>query len=556
MGGAVATTTRDHEGPGTPGATTSGVTLKHAVFWPPFLAMLLTAGLNLVLPDWFGERFKAANDWLLAHCGWLFVTSAFASLAMCLWVCVSPLASVRLGGADAKPLLRFWDWFAITLCTTIAVGILFWSTAEPVSHFIDPPRSLGIAPRSPEAARFALAALYLHWTIVPYAIYAAAGLVFAFVHANMRLPYSLGSTLVPLLGPRLAGRLGGIVDGLCLFALVAGMSASLGTGILTIAGGLEEVAGIGGGPVLWGLVAVAIVATFVISSGTGLMKGIRILSDVNAKGLLLLGVVVLLLGPTLEILTAGSAALGEFARRFFGVGLGMGLASSDPWARRWSVFYWAVWLAWTPVTACFLGRIAHGRTVREYMLVNLLLPSLFCIAWMAVFGTTALRLEQGGADLASAVASDRYESVSYAVLRSLPGGALLVAFYLAAAFVCFVTSADSNTSAMASISSRGMTPENPEGSLVTKVAWGLLVGLTAWAMITFANVDGIRYLSNLGGLPATILVLLMLGSLAVIILNHRRLDVTAAGEPGAEPRPSSGLPSRRPDGDGSGAGRG
>lgn len=520
---------------------TPRVTLKHGVFWPPFLAMLVTAGLNLALPEAFGARFRLANDWLLDHCGWLFVAAAFASLGMCLWVCVSPFARVRLGGPDATPLLAFWDWFAITLCTTIAVGILFWSTAEPVSHFVDPPRSLGLEPRSPEAARFALAALYLHWTFVPYAIYAAAGLVFAFAHSNMRLPYSLGSTLVPLLGPRLAGRLGGIVDGLCLFALVAGMSASLGTGILTIAGGLEEVCGIRGGALVWAAVAAAIVATFVVSSGTGLMKGIRILSDVNAKGLLLLGAVVFLLGPSLEILSAGAAALGEFARRFVGVGLEMGLGATDPWARKWSVFYWAVWLAWTPVTACFLGRIAHGRTVREFMLVNLLLPSLFCIAWMAVFGTTALRLEQGGTDLAGEVAANRYENVSYAVLRSLPGGAWLVAFYLAAAFVCFVTSADSNTSAMASISSRGMSQENPEGGLGTKVAWGLLVGLTAWAMITFANVDGIRYLSNLGGLPATLLVLSVLGSLGVIILRHRELDATGGGPaPGAPPPPPTG----------------
>jgi len=535
------TTSDDGDGVGRSGDAAARVTLRHGVFWPPFLAMLVTAGLNLALPEAFGTRFRLANDWLLDHCGWLFVAAAFASLGMCLWVCVSPFARVRLGGVDATPLLAFWDWFAITLCTTIAVGILFWSTAEPVSHFVDPPRSLGLEPRSPEAARFALAALYLHWTFVPYAIYAAAGLVFAFAHSNMRLPYSLGSTLVPLLGPRLAGRLGGLVDGLCLFALVAGMAASLGTGILTIAGGLEEVCGIRGGAPVWAGVAAAIVATFVVSSGTGLMKGIRILSDVNAKGLLLLGVVVFLLGPSLEILSSGAVALGEFARRFVGVGLEMGLGGGDPWARKWSVFYWAVWLAWTPVTACFLGRIAHGRTVREFMLVNLLLPSLFCIAWMAVFGTTALRLEQGGTDLAGEVAANRYENVSYAVLRSLPGGAWLVAFYLAAAFVCFVTSADSNTSAMASISSHGMSRENPEGGLGTKVAWGLLVGLTAWAMITFANVDGIRYLSNLGGLPATLLVLLVLGSLGVIILRHRELDATGGGPPpGAPPPPRAG----------------
>lgn len=530
--------TRDQPEP----ARTGPVKLNHLVFWPPFLLLLLTAALNLAFPEWFGEPFRKANDWLIANCGGLFVVCAFGSLAMCGWICVSPFGAVRLGGRAARPLLRFWDWFAITLCTTIAVGILFWSTAEPVSHYLHPPESLGIKPASDDSARFAMAALFLHWTFVPYSIYCAAALVFAFAHFNMRLPYSTGSALAPLLGRVAAKRLGPVIDGICLYALVAGMAASLGTGILTIAGGLTELWQIRGTPVIWALVALAIVATFIVSSATGLMHGIRILSDINAKGLLLLGVVVFLLGPWLLILTLGGSAVVEFVQRFVGTGLGLSLLSDDPWPRQWSVFYWAVWLAWTPVTACFLGRIAYGRTVREFMLVNFILPSLFCIAWMAVFGVTALTLERNGAGLGGLVDGQQYESVSYAVLRSLPAGGAMIVFYLLSAFVCFVTSADSNTTAMAGISSRNVSLEHPEGSLATKVAWGLLVGLVAWTMITFANVDGIRYLSNLGGFPAALLVLLMLASLVVIQFRHQRLGVV--DDDAADARPAAEEPCR------------
>jgi glycine betaine transporter len=499
--------------------------------------MLVTAGLNLAFPDWFGERFKTANDWLISNCGGLFVVCAFASLAMCLWICVSPFGAVRLGGKKAQPLLKFWDWFAITLCTTIAVGILFWSTAEPVSHFVEPPKGLGIEPRSEEAERFALSALYLHWTFVPYSIYCAASLAFAFAHYNMRLPFSLGSTLVPVIGRRLAERFGALVDGLCLFALVAGMAASLGTGILTIAGGLNELWRVPSSPWVWAAVALAIVLTFTVSSATGLMKGIRILSDINAKGLLILGAVVFLLGPSLLILKSGGAAVVEFGQRFYETGLELSLASDDVWPKQWSIFYWAVWLAWTPITACFLGRIAYGRTVREFMLVNFILPSVFCIAWMATFGVTALELQKSGTDLYGLVAANQYESVSYVVLRSLPFGTAMIVFYLLSAFVCFVTSADSNTTAMAGISSRGVSLENPEGRLSTKVAWGLLVGLTAWTMITFANVDGIKYLSNLGGFPAAVLVLLILISLVVIQFRHREFNVVDKEDDSRESEP-------------------
>ncbi|MCA9106812.1 MAG: BCCT family transporter [Planctomycetales bacterium] len=509
--------------------------LNHFVFWPPFVLMLGTAIANLLFPDRFGVAFKTANDWLIDHLGWLFVTCAFASLGMCVWVFCSPLGAVRIGGRDARPMLRFWDWFAITLCTTVAVGILFWSTAEPVSHFMAPPQSLGLEPGSNESAGFAMSALFLHWTFIPYSIYAAASLVFAFAHHNMRLPFSIGSTLVPILGQRLASRLGRFVDGLCLFALVAGMAASLGTGILTIAGGFNELWSIPSNVVVWGIIAAAIVATFIVSSATGLMNGIRLLSDINAKILLLLGVVVLFLGPTWSILTTGFSGVGEFARRFFPLGLHLSLVEQDPWCRDWSIFYWAVWLAWTPVTACFLGRIAYGRTVRQFLTVNLILPSLFCIFWMSVFGTTALDLQRGGLDLYALVASNEYESVSYAVLKSLPWGTVMMLFYLASAFVCFVTSADSNTSAMAGISSDGVSLENPEGALATKIAWGLLVGIASWAMIAFANVDGIRYLSNLGGFPAAILMIFVLASLVVILFRFRQLNLADAAEPTDKP---------------------
>ena len=486
--------------------------LNHRVFWPPFALMLLAAGLNLISPLKFGNWFRSANGWLLDHFGWLFVACAFASFAVCVWICFSPLGKVRLGGRNAQPLMSRWNWFAITLCTTIAVGILFWSTAEPLHHHARPPESLGLAASSPESARFALAALHLHWTFIPYSIYCAASLAFAFAHYNMRLPFSLGSTRVPILGRRAAMGAGPFVDAICLFSLVAGMAASLGTGILTIAGGLQNVLRIPSVPWVWALIAVAIVATFVVSSATGLMKGIRILSDVNAKGLLLLGLVVFVIGPTLPILRWGLWSAGEFAVRFLQVGLQTSLVSRDPWSKEWSVFYWAVWIAWTPITACFLGRIAYGRTVREFMMVNFVLPALFSMVWMAVFGVTALQLEMNGAGLVE----QPFESISYAVLRSVPWGVGLVLFYLLSAFVCFVTSADSNTTAMASISSQGVSLENPEGSLTLKIAWGLLVGGSAWTMIAFAKIDGIKYLSNLGGFPAAILLLFILGSLGVI----------------------------------------
>ncbi len=499
--------------------------LNSIVFWPPFLLLVAAVGLNLLMPKAFGEVVGGVNDWLLKYFGWLYTTTAFVSLALCVWVGTTRLGSVRLGGRSAKPLMSFWNWFAITLCTTIATGILFWSTAEPLTHYSDPPSFLKIEPQSVAAERFAMSALFLHWTIVPYSIYCVASIMFAFAFYNMKLPFSLGSMLVPLFGSHKSATIGPVIDSVCLYALVAGMAATLGTGILTISGGLHSIFGWPRSALVWALIAAAIVVTFIVSSATGLMRGIRILSDINAKGLFALGLFVLVVGPIGKIVSASFWGAVDFGWVFLRTGLVEGLFPQDEWATKWSIFYWAVWMAWTPVTACFLGRIAYGRTVREFLFVNLVLSSLFAFVWMAVWGATTLHLEQQGGGLLRAMQEQGAETVSFAVLSALPWGSVLVIFYIVSAFVCFVTSADSNTTAMASLSSKGVTLENPEAKTWLKVVWGTLVGTVAWVMIAFADVEGIKILSYLGGFPAACLLLLVVVALFRVSLNPARYDI-------------------------------
>ena len=502
--------------------------LNHLVFWPPFLLLLLAVILNLALPSTFGQIMTTAEKWVLDYFGWLFTLVTVLSLVVCLLVCFLPLGRVRLGGPQAQPLMTRWNWFAITLCTTVAIGILFWSTAEPLSHYYQPPASIGIPSESPESFRFAIAALFIHWSFLPYSIYCAASLMFGFAYYNMRTHYSLGGTLVPLIGTEQAERIGPVIDAVCLYSLVAGMAAALGAGILAIAGGLNQLGGVPSTPITWLLITLFIVVSFIASSASGLLKGIRILSDINAKALFLLAGVVFVVGPTLRILVESFYSLGVFAQLLPQLLLVEGFFPTETWVRDWSIFYWAVWIAWTPVTACFLGRIAYGRTVREFILFNLLIPSLFCIAWMGIFGVTTLHLEQQGADLAPLVQNDEFEKVSNAVLAILPLGSLMVGYYLLSAFVCYVTSADSNTTAMASLSEKGITQEDSEGDTKIKFVWGVMVGATAWTIISYAGgVDGVRTLSDLGGLPAAFLLLLVLAALVKVAWNPEKYDQTA-----------------------------
>lgn len=520
--------------------------LNHLVFWPPFLLLLTVVVLNFTSQKSFEVATTGARNWILQNFGWLFTICAFAAVLLCLYICFSKFANVKIGGAEAKPLMSLWNWFSITICTTIAAGILFWATAEPIYHFHSPPPASGTVAETPAAATFAMSTMYLHWTFTPYAIYAVVSLTFAFSYYNMKQPFSLGATVAPLVGTERAKKAGGLIDAICLYALVAGMAAALGAGIMAIAGGLNWLVGVPSNMWTWGAIAVVIVVCFIISSATGLMNGIRILSDINVKALMALAVIGFLFGPTIFILNLGLESFGIYLSDFFQMNLFNGVLSEQEavdqaraegksagfWSHSWTVFYWAVWLAWAPISACFLGRIAYGRTVKEFMLINFLLPALFGVAWMAVFSGTALHMEMTGvADLNEVLqdnsASGGAEFVTYKVFETFPFAVGVITFYVLSLFICFVTSADSNTTAMAAISSTGITPENPEGNLVVKIAWGATVGVVAWVMISFAGgVEGIKIISTLGGFPAALLFVIIIGALVRIVMKHEQLDVT------------------------------
>ena len=269
--------------------------LNHVVFWPPFLLLLVAIVINFVAPEQYQKAIEGLNGLILDNFSGLFIGVAAASLVLCIVICFSPFGKVRLGGVEAKPLMSMWNWFAITICTTIAIGILFWSSAEPVSHLISPPADLAIEAESQAALTFSLSTMYMHWSFTPYSIYCVASLMFAFAFYNMRQPFSLGSTLTPLVGNNMPRSVGNLIDAVCLYSLVAGMAAALGTGILMIGGGLQKLTGIESNSLLWAGIGGAIVATFIVSSATGLMKGIRILSDINTKLLLALALVPLFL---------------------------------------------------------------------------------------------------------------------------------------------------------------------------------------------------------------------------------------------------------------------
>ncbi|MCK0744501.1 BCCT family transporter [Chromohalobacter nigrandesensis] len=488
--------------------------LRPLVFWPTFLVLLAAVIASYVNLDAFLATTSALNDAILDNFSWLFSLGSLYLLVLAVIVYFSPLGKLRIGGEQATPMLSRLRWFSITLCTTLAVGVLFWTTAEPLYHFMGPPESLGLEAGSSDAMLFAMSTMFLHWSFTPYAIYAVPALIFALAFYNLRLRFSISSMLEPVFGPKVK-RFGGLIDAVSLYALVAGMASSLGTGALTLAGGAGQYLGGETSPLRLGVVIALIVVTFVISAASGLQKGIARLSSLNAVLLAILGVFIFVVGPTSFMLSLGVESFGVYLSDFFSKSLFTGAAGEDPWPQSWSIFYWAVWFAWAPMAALFLGKISRGYTVREFLRVNLFYPALFASAWVIIFSGAALYYQaHTGVDL-YAILSDRgVENVLYELFRQMPFSQVWIPLLLFIAYISYVTAADSQTDAIGNLCTRGLTADSDLNTGVSmKVLWGIIVGIVSWVMVSFVGIDGIKMLSNLGGLPALIIVLLATGSL-------------------------------------------
>ncbi|KMZ53800.1 BCCT transporter [Dorea sp. D27] len=500
------------------------ISLRKRVFFPPWILLIVLVGISLLSEKSFLSGMQAATGFILDNFAWAFNLTTLGCLAVVIIVFVSPLGKVRIGGSKARPIMKFRNLAWITLCTTVASGVLFWACAEPLYHMYTPAAAEGVEAGSPGAAVFAMKTMFLEWTWSPYAIYTVATLLFAFVFYNMRKSYSIGSAFVPVFGDK-AKRYNGIIDVICLFALVLGMAASLGTGTLTMGGGIENVFGIKSGPVSWGFIILAIVATFIISSVSGVMKGIKLLSSLNGQVYIFLLLFVLIFGPTAFMMNFSVESLGAYVQDFFRMSLMTGDIHGDPWARSWPIFYWCVWMAWAPISGVFLGKILKGYTIRDAIVCNFVIPSVFSMVWMGLFSTASIYFENHGVGLYDSLLKNGTESVVYKVFEQLPLAAVVIPFYLFIVFISFVTAADSNTNAMSGLCVKGLTVDNQESPSWLKICWGLTLGVLTWVLISFAGIDGIKAASNLGGFPIMFIIIIFIVGLLKVCRNPKKYDM-------------------------------
>ncbi|MER6213499.1 BCCT family transporter [Streptomyces sp. NPDC001674] len=454
----------------------------------------------------FDAASGSALAWVLSNFAWLFVIAADTFLVLCAVLALSRFGRVRLGADDSEPEFGNLAWIAMMFSAGMGIGLMFYGVGEPLTHYLAPPPASGAAPRTGDAARAALDYSFFHWTLTPWAIYGIAGLALAYATFRKGRGNRLSSAFVPLIGARRAAAWPGrAIDLLAVFATVFGTATSLGLGALQVSQGLGITTGIKDSTGVQLIIIGSLSAAFVLSAFSGLHKGVKWLSTLNVVLAAALMVFVFLLGPTVYVLDVIPASVGDYLHELLPMASRTGAFTDSAWLGTWTIFYWAWWLSWAPFVGTFIARISRGRTIREFLIGVLLVPSGATVIWFCVMGGTAIRLDSTGAADLAAKAKEGAEASLFAMLDALPLGTLTSWVAMALVMTYFVTSADSASLVMGSLTSRGSL--HPPTWLV--VTWGVLMAAVAAVLLVAGGLKSLQTATILVALPFVVVMLLL-----------------------------------------------
>jgi BCCT family betaine/carnitine transporter len=458
-----------------------GLDVHNPVFFgSAFLILFFVVG-TLFAPEAASQALGAARSWTLTNAHWFFSATIVIVFLFCLYLALSPLGRIRLGGATATSRFSTLSWLAMLFSAGVGIGLMFWGAAEPLAYYTGwSGTPLNVAPETVEARRLAMTATIFHWGFHPWAVYALIGLSLAFFTFNKELPLSLRSCFYPLLGERVWGWPGHLIDTLAVIATIFGLATSLGFGAIQAASGLNYLTGIDGGITTQIGVIIGVTAIATISVVRGLDKGVKILSNVNIVLALLLLTFVLIAGPTRLILGEIPANAVHYVGDAFPLANWFGRNDTD-WYESWTIFYWAWWISWCPFVGMFIARISQGRTVREFMAAVLLMPVAVSIVWFTVFGTTAIdQASSGVGELANGFTDASL--VLFQMLDNLPLSPIVSAFAVVLLLIFFVTSSDSGSLVIDTITSGGKL----HAPVPQRIFWATMEGLVA-AILLFGG---------------------------------------------------------------------
>ncbi|QGN47362.1 BCCT family transporter [Micromonospora sp. WMMD558] len=454
--------------------------------------------------------------WVIDTFGWFFVVAADAFLVLAVVLALSRFGAIRLGGDSDQPEFSTLAWVAMMFSAGMGIGLVFFAVAEPIQHYATPPPATGVEPETGAAASAAMQFTLFHWTLHPWAIYAVVALALAYSTFRKGRENRISAAFRPVLGAHADGTAGRIIDLLAVFATVFGSATSLGLGALQVAAGLDLVAGVPDTTTVELVVIGSLTLAFVISAFSGLHRGIKWLSTTNVVLAVALMLFVFVVGPTIYTLEVLPASIGDYLDNLIFMSTRTGAFSDPSWLGSWTIFYWAWWISWAPFVGTFIARISRGRTVRQFLVGVLLVPSGASALWFAVLGGSALRVQATGTRDLVADAAAGTEQALFGLLDALPLAALTSVLAMVLVALYFVTSADSASLVLGSLTSGGAL--RPHRVLV--VTWGVLIGATAAVLLLVGGLSALQQATIMVALP---FVVVMLG-LAVSLVKEMSED--------------------------------
>ena len=505
-------------------------TIDKRAFFPPAILLVAAMVIGIFFPEQLAVAANAAFDFTTVNFGWFYAIGCTFLVIFTLWAGFSKYGNIRLGGEDAQPEMSFKTWFAIALTSGIAIGIVFYGIAEPLTNFISPPEFTGMESRSADAAESALAYTFMNWAIHPYSIYTAAGICIAFMYYNGKQKYQLSSGLYPLIGEKANGSIGSWVNAIAIIALVGGIGTSLGIGVLQAASGINYVfdANFDFG-MLYAVIIAFMVVIYVGAACTGLHKGIAIVSNLNVYVYAGLLIWAFIFGGSLFILNNTFTGIGKYLSMIVEQSFYLESAHDSGWISGNTIFYYAWWLSFAPMLGLFLIKLAKGRTIREFVLVNLVAPVTFTFIWFGIFGSSAINLELNGiSNISADIASHGIPVAMFAYVKNLPLSFIMVILGFLAILFSFVTLAESQTLTIAEITCRQEKLKGEENSAPAslKIFWGLLMGLMAFSLLQSGGINALQTAVIVCGLPILVLMLIMAAAYIKSMLKHEEYDKT------------------------------
>ncbi|WP_237066780.1 BCCT family transporter [Loktanella sp. M215] len=479
--------------------------------------------LGAAFSETAGAVFSGLQDWLANTFGWAMIILVNVLLAAVIYLAFGRYGDIRLGRMDEAPEYSLFSWTAMLFSAGIGIGLIYWGAAEPIYHYFAPP--VGEA-ETVASAKQAMTISFLHWGFHAWAVYAVVALSLAYFHYRKGLPLTIRSALYPLLGDRIFGFWGDVVDILAVFGTMFGIVTSLGLGAMQINSGLTEVFGLPQNTFVQIAVIAVITAMATLSVIAGLDGGIKRLSSINIALSILFLAFMVIVGPTLFIFDTFVQSYGAYVRDLISWGTWTeAWTDGGKWQNDWTIFYWAWWVSWAPFVGVFVARISRGRTIREFIVGVMLIPASIMFFWFCAFGGTALSISLGGDPTLVEATQNAYGDAMFALLDYFPFASLTSGFAIILIVMWFVTSSDSGSFVIDMLTAGG----DPNPPRVQRIFWAISEGAVASVLLLAGGLSALQAAAVVAGFPFAIVVALILIGLfkalrwdPLIVYRHNR----------------------------------